>query len=57
MFYQKTKSSSTKRIEYLLLGKELKNQTSVAKKQYQKIDNGFESDKKEEENKKQKKSC
>ena len=33
-----------KRFEYSLLGKELKKQTSVAEKQYQKIDHAFEFD-------------
>ena len=34
-----------KRFEYPLFGKELKKQTGVAKKQYQKLDNTCESDK------------
>ena len=39
------KAAALKRFEYSLLGKELKKQTSVAEKQYQKLDNTFEFDK------------
>ena len=39
------KTAALKRFEYSPLGKELKNQTSVAEKQYQKLDNTYESDK------------
>ena len=38
-----------KRFEYSSLSYEFKKQTSVAKKQYQKLDNAFESNKKEED--------
>ena len=53
MFYQKKtcllqKAAAIKRFEFSLLGKELKKQTSVAEKQYQKFGNGFESNKNEE---------
>ena len=37
--YQLEKSATTKRFEYSSLGKELKAQTDIAKKQYQKLDN------------------
>ena len=40
-----------KRFEYSPLGEELKKQTSVAEKQYQKLDNTYESDKKIEKQK------
>ena len=42
------KDAALKRFEYSPLGKELKTQTSVAEKQYQKFNNTFESNKKEE---------
>ena len=41
-------SVTIKRFEYSPVGKELKNQTSVAEKQYQKLNNAFESNKYEE---------
>ena len=40
-------TTTIKRFDYSLLGKELKAQTSAAEKQYQKLDKVFESDKKE----------
>ena len=43
------KAAALKRFEYLPLGKELKAQTNVAEKQYQKLNKIFESDEKEEE--------
>ena len=36
------KAAAIKRFEYSPLGKELKNETSVSKKNYQKCDNAFE---------------
>ena len=39
------KAATMKRFEYLLLSKELKAQTDIAKKQYQKLDDTFEFDK------------
>ena len=42
------KAAAIKRFEYSLLGKELKKQTGVAEKEYQKFDNAFESNKKED---------
>ena len=39
------KTAELKRFEYSLLDKELKAQTDIAKKQYQKLDNTLESDK------------
>ena len=39
------KTSAIKRVEYLPLGKEIKAQTDIAKKQYQKLDITFEFDK------------
>ena len=53
MFYQKKtclleKAAAAKRFEFSRLGKEVKKQTSVAEKQYQKFDNGLESNKNEE---------
>ena len=42
------KAAAIKRFEYSPLGKELKNQTSVAEEQYQNFDNVFESNKNEE---------
>ena len=50
------KAAAIKRFEYSLLGKELKRQTNVAEKQYQKFDNAFESNKKEEIKTKSKRS-
>ena len=38
-----------KRLEYIPLGKELKKQTSVSEKRYQKFDNVFESNEKWED--------
>ena len=38
------KAATMKRFEYLLLGKELKAQTDIAKKQYQKLNNIYEFD-------------
>ena len=43
------KAAIVKRFEYSSLSYEFKKQTSVAKKQYQKLDNAFESNKKEED--------
>ena len=43
------RAAPIKRIEYSSISYELKKQTSVAKKQYQKLDNAFESNKKEED--------
>ena len=42
------KAAALKRFENSPLGKELKNQTGVAEKQYQKLNNAFESNKNEE---------
>ena len=42
------KTSAVKRFEYELLGKKLKAQASAAEKQYQNLDNVFESNKREE---------
>ena len=42
------KTSAVKRFEYELLGKKLKAQASAAEKQYQNLDNLFESNKREE---------
>ena len=39
------KAASMKRFEYWPLGKELKVQTDIAKKQYKKLDDTFEFDK------------
>ena len=39
------KGAALKRFKYLRLGSELKKQTSVAEKQYQKLDNTYEYDK------------
>ena len=39
------KAAAIKRFEYSSLGKELKAQTAIAKKQYQKLDHTFEFDK------------
>ena len=39
------KAAAMKRFEYSWLGKELKKQTSVTEKQYQKLDNTYEFDK------------
>ena len=45
MFYQKEslleKVPTMKRFEYMLLRKELKAQTGIAKKQYQKLDDTY----------------
>ena len=46
------KAAALKRFEYSPLDKELKKQTSVAEKQYQKLNNAFESNKREEVKKK-----
>ena len=52
------KVAGIKRFEYDLLGKELKKESSVAEKHYQKFGNDFESSKREEvKTKKQKKLC
>ena len=49
MFYQKEtcwkKAAGIKRFECLPLGKELKAQTDITKKQYQKLDHTFEFEK------------
>ena len=45
------KAAAIKRFEYSLLGRELKKQTSVAEKQYQKFDSAFESNKDEDKSK------
>ena len=45
------KFEAIKKFEYSLLGKESEKQTSVGKKQYKKFNNAFESNKKEEEEK------
>ena len=50
------KAVAIKRFDDPPLGKELKKQTSVAEKQYQKFDNVFESNKKEEVERKRKRS-
>ena len=51
------KAAAIKRFEYCLLGKDLSvKQASVAKKQYKKLDNAFESNKKEEDKTKSKRS-
>ena len=42
------KAATTKRFEYSPLGKELKAQTDIAKKQYQGLNKFFKSDEKEE---------
>ena len=42
-------AAATKIFEYSPLGQELKKETSFAEKQYQKLDNDFESNKKEED--------
>ena len=42
------KAAALKRFEYSPLDKELKKQTNVAEKQYQKLDNAFESNKRKE---------
>ena len=39
------KTAAMKRFKYLLLDKELKAQTDIAKKQYQKLGNTYEFDK------------
>ena len=43
--YLLEKAATMKRLEYLLLDKESKAQTDIAKKQYQKLDNTYESEK------------
>ena len=48
------KAAALKRFEYSPLGKDLKKQTSVAEKLYQKLGNSFESNKKEEDKTKSK---
>ena len=48
------KAAGLKRFEYSLLSKELKKQTSVTEKQYQKFDSAFESDKRKKTNQKTK---
>ena len=49
MFYRKKdlleKAATIKRFEYLPLGSELKQQTSIAEKQYKRLDNTYELDK------------
>ena len=50
------KAAAIKRFECSLLGKELKKQTSVAERQYQKFDNAFEFNKKKENKTKNKRS-
>ena len=50
------KATAIKRFEYAPLGKELKKQTSVTEKQYEKIDDAFESNKKEKDKTKNKRS-
>ena len=42
------KAAAIKRFEYLLLGKELKAQADIVRKQYQNLDDTFESNKKKE---------
>ena len=51
------KDTTMKTFHYSLLGKELKKQTSVAERQYKKLDNVFESDKKEKDKIKNERSC
>ena len=52
------KVAGIKRFEYDLLGKELKKEISVAERHYQKLDNDFESSKREQVKiKKQNKLC
>ena len=51
------KAAAIKRSEYSSLGKELKMQTSVSEKQYQKFDNAFEFNKKEEVKTKNNRNC
>ena len=48
------KAPALKRFKYSPLGKDLKKQTSFAEKQYQKLGNSFESNKKEEDKTKSK---
>ena len=50
------KAATIKRFEYLPLRNELKKQNSIAEKQYQKLEKAFESNKKEEDKTKTKKS-
>ena len=42
------KAAGIRRFQYCPLSKELKKQTSVAEKHYQKLENGFKSNKKKE---------
>ena len=49
--YLLEKAAVIKRFEYSPLGKELKKQTSVSEKQYQKLDNLIESNEKEDKTK------
>ena len=54
------KAAAIKRLEYSLSGKELKKQTSVPGKQYEKykkLDNAFESNKNEEDKRENKTTC
>ena len=51
------KAAAIKRFGYSLLGKELKKQTSVAEKQYQKFYSAFESNKNKEDKTKNKRGC
>ena len=50
------KAAAVRKFEYFPLGKELKKQTSVAEKQYHKLDNAFESNKKKEDKTKNKRN-
>ena len=50
------KAAAVRKFEYFLLGKEFKKQTSVAEKQYHKLDNAFESNEKEEDKAKNKRN-
>ena len=60
IFYHKKdfleKSAAIKIFQYSPLGKELKKQTSVVEKQYQKFNNAFESNKNEEDKTKNKRT-
>ena len=49
------KAGAIKRFKYFPFGKELKRQTSLTEKQYQKFDSAFESNKNEEDKTKNKK--
>ena len=60
MFYEKKTciiDAPVEKFEHSLLEKELKNQTSVAEKRYQKVGNSFESNKTGEDKTKNKRSC